>query len=334
MTEYDVAIIGSGFVGSSLAKYLTNFYSVKTFDVVEQHPSLENQDIEHTILDITDKDTLFQKLGNPRTIIHCAIIQIPKINEDKNLGYNVNVIGTQNICDFVTSSNSTKGVVLISSWHTYGEQNLSGLLQENSGYRPDMVEDRARLYALSKTIQECIIRFFDEKNPEKIFGALKIGTVLGEGMPKGTAANLFIEKSIAGEKLTPYKHSMNRPMLYAAIDDICKASQNFINLILNEKKSPGNSIDHIMNIAYPKPISILDLANIVSETFNEQTNGKIHPEISIVDKGILETGNPSDKDSLELDISKIKTILKLDSLISPQEKIQELVKQKISNSNT
>ena len=67
-----------------------------------------------------------------------------------------------------------------------------------------------------------------------------------------------------------------------------------------------------MNMAYPKPISILDLANIVSETFNEQTNGKIHPEISIVDKGIPESGNPNDKDSLELDVSKIKNILKLD----------------------
>ncbi|MDG2302616.1 MAG: hypothetical protein P8L87_03885, partial [Gammaproteobacteria bacterium] len=85
-----------------------------------------------------------------------------------------------------------------------------GTLSEDIGYRPDMVEDRARLYALSKTIQECLVRFYDEKTDDKIFGALKIGTVLGEGMPKGTAANLFIEKAISGEKLTPYKSTKDR----------------------------------------------------------------------------------------------------------------------------
>jgi len=35
-----------------------------------------------------------------------------------------------------------------------GESGLSGVLDEGFGYRPDRVEERARLYALSKVIQE------------------------------------------------------------------------------------------------------------------------------------------------------------------------------------
>lgn len=328
MVDYDVAIIGSGFVGSSLARFLQTSFSVKTFDVLPQSSVLEDVKIPHELVDITNFDSL-KKIGNPKVIIHSAIIQIPKINEDKNLGYNVNVKGTQNICELVDSNNSIKGMILISSWHTYGEQELKGTLSEDIGYRPDMVEDRARLYALSKTIQECLVRFYDEKTDDKIFGALKIGTVLGEGMPKGTAANLFIEKAISGEKLTPYKHSMNRPMLYVSITDICRAITNFANLIIEQKKSSNNSIDHVMNIAYPHPISVLDLANIISNSVNSFTNGKIKPEISIVDQGIDEIGDSTDKDNIELDVSKIQKILKLEKLTTPDEQINLLIKKKL-----
>lgn len=329
MNNYDVAIIGSGFVGTSLAHFLQNHLSVKTFDIVFQSPLLADSNIPHELIDITDFNSL-QKIGNPKVIIHSAIIQIPKINEDKNLGYNVNVKGTQNICEIVTQNSSIKGMLLISSWHTYGEQQLKGILRENTGYRPDMVEDRARLYALSKTIQECLIRFYDEKTPEKIFGALKIGTVLGEGMPKGTAANLFIEKAFSGEKLTPFKHSMNRPMLYVSITDICKATKNFVNLIIEQKKISENSIEHIMNIAYPHPISVLDLAHIISDSVNRYTDGKIKPEISIVDQGLDEVGSSTDKDNIELDVSKVQHFLNLKKLTSPQEQIDILIKKKLN----
>jgi UDP-glucose 4-epimerase len=328
MNDYDVAIIGSGFVGSSLARYLHNSFSVRTFDVVSQSPLLLDENIPHELLDITNFDSL-KKIGCPKIIIHAAIIQIPKINEDKNLGYNVNVKGTQNICELVNTNDSIKGMILISSWHTYGEQQLKGVLTEDIGYRPDMVEERAKLYALSKTIQECLVRFYDEKSPDKIFGALKIGTVLGEGMPKGTAANVFIEKAISGEKLTPYKHSMNRPMLYVSITDICRAATNFTNLIIEQKKSSNHSIDHVMNVAYPHPISVLDLAEIISNSVNHHTDGKIKPEISIVDQGIEEIGNSTDKDNIELDISKIQQILKLEKLITPSEQIDLLIKTKL-----
>ena len=109
MHDYDVAIIGSGFVGSSLAHFLNNSFSVKTFDVLPQSSILLNSNIPHELIDITDSDSL-KKIGNPKIVIHSAIIQIPKINEDKNLGYNVNVKGTQNICELVDSNNSIKGI--------------------------------------------------------------------------------------------------------------------------------------------------------------------------------------------------------------------------------
>tara|TARA_B110001454_G_scaffold214884_1_gene235385 strand:- start:3231 stop:4223 length:993 start_codon:yes stop_codon:yes gene_type:complete len=327
----DILIIGCGSIGSTLAKFFSKKFKITTMDVVPQPESLQSYGIPHKIVDITKSEFLKNEIGNPKVIIHTAIIQIPRITEDKKLGYDVNVIGTQNLCEIVSSTPEITGMILISSWHTYGEKDLSGILKEDMGYFPDNVEDRAKLYALSKTIQECIVRFYDEKENGKIFGAVKIGTALGENMPKGTAANIFIEKAISGEPITPFKHSMNRPMFYVSVDDVCQGIEKYIDFIITKTHQNENNIDHIMNLAYPDPISILDLATFVQESVQKHSNGKISPIISIVDKSIPEVGNPDDKNKLHLDISKINKFLGMNSLKKPKDVIDELVKFRINN---
>jgi len=84
--------------------------------------------------------------------------------------------------------------------HTIGERELRGVIDEEFGFRPDKVEDRARLYALSKIAQESVVRFYDEVS-EKIFGIVRMGTVLGMLMPEKTAANLFIENGLKENQL-------------------------------------------------------------------------------------------------------------------------------------
>lgn len=71
------------------------------------------------------------------------------------------------------------------------------MIDEEFGFRPDQVETRARLYALSKMAQEAIVRLYDEMS-EKIYGVIGMATVLGERMPEKTAANIFISQGIKG----------------------------------------------------------------------------------------------------------------------------------------
>lgn len=330
MEDYDVAIIGCGFVGSSLAKYLNEKYNVTTFDIVPQPISLTGENIAHVICDIRNKDDFSEKLGNPKIIIHTAVIQIPRITEEKQLGYDVNVKGTQNLCEVVSNSLSIKGLILCDSWHVFGEQELDGMITEDFGYRPDKIEDRARLYAISKIMQECIIRFFDEKTPDKIFGAIRLGTVLGEGMPKATAANLFIEKAIKGEEITPFKHVMYRPMFYVSINDVCKTFESYINLILTNKKESDNSLNHIINLAYKQPITILDLATYVKDAVHTFSDGKISATINVIDKNIESLYDETSTSNLKIDNTKLLTFLQINSLDSPKDVISELVKQKLS----
>ena len=331
MEKYDIAIIGCGFVGSHLAKYLTEFYSLKTFDVSSQPVSLEGYKIPHQICNIHDQEKLYKDLGNPSIVLHTAVLDLAKINKDKHVSYETNILGTQNVCEIVSKNPLIKGMILTSSWHVFGEQELSGKINESFGYRPDKVEDRARLYALSKILQECIVRFFDEMYPKKYFGAIRLGTVLAEDMSDEIAAKLFINQALSGKEITPFKHSMHRPMLFVTVEDVCKAFKSFIELILNNEKEQTSSLKHIFNLAYPKPISILDLAQIIKKLIQKHSNGKVLPTISIVDRDLPELFDADDKNKIQLDTTHIQQFLKIENLTEPEKYIDELIKKRIQN---
>jgi UDP-glucose 4-epimerase len=166
---------------------------------------------------------------------------------------------------------------------------------------------------------------------EKIFGIIRMGTVLGQGMPKKTAANIFIEYGWKGKPITPFKHSMYRPMLYVDINDICKAFENYAKKILNGKvDKEANSLAHIFNVCYPEPITILELAEIVREAIFKYSNGKIEAKIEIIDKGQPSMFNKKDKELIKVNINKALNFLELTKLKSPKESIEEIVKSRIN----
>lgn len=328
--KHKVAIVGgAGFVSSWLARHFAKNFEVTILDVKRPAKDLEKI-TNYTFCDIRNYENVVKGLKDVDLVIHTAIVQIPLINEQKRLGYEVNVIGTQNICRAVEENPRIKGMILSGSWHTIGERDLKGVIDEEFGFRPDKVEDRARLYALSKIAQESIIRFFDEIS-EKTYGIIRMGTVLGEGMPEKTAANIFIENGLAGKPLTPYKHSMYRPMLYVNINDVCIAYENLANKILNDEISREcNSLDHIINVLYPEPITILELAEIVRNVIIKVSDGKLKPQIKIVDKGIPLLFSVDDKTLIKVDVGKSSKVLGINRLISPKESIENIICHKLS----
>jgi UDP-glucose 4-epimerase len=320
---------GSGFVGSSLAEHLSKSFQVKVLDVKEPPKSVRDR-VDYVPCDVRSYDQVREGLRDVDLVIHAAIIQIPQINEQKRLGYEVNVLGTQNVCRAVDENSRTKGMILTSSWHTIGESGLEGVIDEEFGFRPDKVEDRARLYALSKIAQESIVRFYD-KMSEKVFGIIRMGTVLGDGMPEKTAANIFIERALRGETITPFRHSMYRPMLYVDVEDVCLAFESFaIKVLKGEVEKGGNSLLHIVNVYYPRPVTILDLAQIVQRTVMRLTNNAVQPKIEIVDTGQRTLFREDDKYRVKVNIEKAMKFLGLGRLKSPEESIEEIVKKRLA----
>jgi UDP-glucose 4-epimerase len=330
MNKHKITIVGgAGFVGSALARYLGEEFKVQILDKNPPPKGLEEK-IEYQRCDIRSYDEAERCLKNTNMVIHAAIVQIPLINEAKKLGYEVNVLGTQNICEVVEKNPSIKGMILTGSWHLFGERGLEGVIDEGFGFRPDKVEDRARLYTLSKIAQETMVRFYDEML-EKIYGVIRLGTVLGEGMPEKTAANLFITKGLKGEPLTPYKHSMYRPMLYVDMDDVCAAFGAYADKILRGEISKGeNSLAHIVNLCYPEPMTILELATIVKDAITGYSKNKIIPEIKIVETGQPNLFAAEDKELIKVDVRKAIEFLELRKLRSPKESVERIVRSRMS----
>lgn len=319
---------GSGYIGSSLAKYLARSFDVRLLDVKEPRQKF-NDAVSFQTCDIRNYEEVKKALKNVDLVIHAAIVQIPLINENKKIGYEVNFWGTENVCKTVDESNSVKGLILAGSWHTIGERELKGVIDEEFGFRPDKVEDRARLYAIAKIAQECIVRFYDEMS-KKVFGIIRMGTVLGSDMPEKTAANIFIENGLKGRPLTPFKHSIFRPMLYIDIDDVCRAYENFARKILNDEVSKKDSSSaHIFNVYYPEPVTIIELAEIVRDTIAKYSAGKIKTEIKVIDTGQPNIFSKEDKNLIKVDMSKALNFLGLRDLKSPMKSIEEIVRMRI-----
>jgi len=318
---------GSGFVGYSLAQFLCRNFDIRILDV--RPPTRPDGNIDFVNCDVRVLQDVEECLKDLDFVLHTAIVQIPRITEQKRIGYEVNFTGTQNVCEAVDENLRIKGMILASSWHTIGERGVKGVIDEEFGFRPDKVEDRARLYALSKIAQECTVRFFDEMS-DRVFGIIRMGTVLGADMPVGTAADVFIEKGLRGEAMTVFRHSMYRPMLYVDIDDVCRAFERFLLKILNkELDREDQSQVHIFNVCSPKPTTILDLAEIVRRIILELTRGEICPKITIVDKGQEVLFNKNDVNQIKVDIGRATKLLGLTRLRSPEQSIREIIKKKM-----
>ena len=332
MVKHKIGIVGgSGFVGLALAEHLSKSFRVKIVD--KNLPESISENVEFETCDIRKYEEVERSLSDVNLVIHTAIVQIPLINEQKKLGYEVNILGTQNLCKAADENPSIKGLILTSSWHVFGESGLRGIITEEFGFRPDKVQDRARLYALCKVAQETIVRFYDELS-KKIFGVVRMGTVLGDKMPEKTAANLFISKGLKGEAITPYKDSMHRPMLYVDISDVQKGFDSYVKKILNgEIGKVGNSIHHVVNLCWPEPVTILELAEMTKNLIIKWTYGKVKPKIQIVDTGRPSVFASEDKKLMRVDMSKARGFLGLENLVSPHESLEKVIKKRINQTS-
>lgn len=333
LSEDEIGIIGgAGFIGSALARYLSDQFKIRILDVKPVSKDLESR-TNFLRCDIRNYNELKEKLKGLDLVIHTAIIQIPLINKNKRLGYEVNVKGTQNVCEAVHKSDSIKGFLLTSSWHVFGEREFRSVIDEEFGFRPDKIEKRAKFYAITKIAQETIVRIYDDLSA-KILGVIRIGTVLGEGMPEKTAANIFITEGLKGKTITPFKHSMYRPMLYVDINDVCRGFGIFAKKILDDDVEKNTeSLAHVINLMWPKSITILDLATIVRDSIIRESRGKTKPEIKIIDhkKQIL---YPSNKEIIIVNWKRAESFLRLKKLKSPPESIARIISQRLASQNT
>jgi nucleoside-diphosphate-sugar epimerase len=111
------------------------------------------------------------------------------------------------------------------------------------------------------------------------------------------------------------------------VNDVCKAYEAYAKKVLSgEVRKEGGSLAHIVNVCWPEPITILELAEMVRDAATKCSNGKIRPEIEVVDKGQPVLFTPEDKELIKVDVSKAKSFLGLERMTNPKETIRKLVR--------
>jgi len=325
-----IAIVGgAGYIGSALAHHFSGTYDVRVLDTRRPRAALSAA-ADYYECNVLDLEQVRRGLENVDVVIHTAIVQIPQINEQKKIGYQVNVTGTQNVCKTVDETPSIKGMILAGSWHVFGERDFNATINEEFGFRPDKVEDRARLYALSKISQEVITRFYDEFST-KVFGVIRMGTVLGEGMPDKTAANIFISRGLRGEAITPYRESMHRAMFYVDVHDVCLAFESYARKLLDGgvlKQTEGAA--HIVNVFWREAITILELGYLTRDTIARLTEGRVNPRVEI--QGIEQPVPPQVVDAekqVTIDTRRIQGFLGITDLTDPRKTLERIIQSRL-----
>ncbi len=313
---------GSGFVGSEVGRYLgERGYTVYLLDIKPPRKLVNN--VDFVFCDVTDHSYVQGLLRElePSFLIYSAIVQIPRINEEPRLAYEVNVAGLDFVCRFAEEHPEVRGVVLTGSWHVYRSSSYggSGLLCVDL----DRVEERERLYCVHKILQECIIRAYARSSP-KVFGVLRLGTVLGEGMPEKTAANVFITQALSGKPITPYAESALRPLIYVDIEDVCRAFESYVSIALRRGKE---EVPVAADVCWPESITVLELANLVKDLVVELSGGEISPVVEVVgDEALLRGRKP---ERVWVDVSVARDVLGLEKLISPRESLKRLISRRM-----
>jgi UDP-glucose 4-epimerase len=79
---------------------------------------------------------------------------------------------------------------------------------------------------------------------------------------------------------------------------------------------------------YPEPVTVIELAEMVKATIEELTDGKVSPQIEVIDEGLPSLFSQYDKNKFKVDIDKAIKLLGLKSLISPKESIRYIARRK------
>jgi UDP-glucose 4-epimerase len=322
---------GAGYLGSSISQFMKKDFGITVADIKPPN-SLEGLRFEKC--DVRDPSRVKEVLKDASVALYLSVVQIPQINTEKSLGYQVNVMGLQNACEATMQSPTMRGLVHSGTWHVFGEKGLEGVVDESYGFRPDNVEERAKIYALCKITQESIIRLYAEMGASagKTFSVIRTGTVLGEGMPEPTAASIFIRNGLKGEPLTPFANSMYRPMLYVDLLDVCRAYSNLVMRILNGEIASGQgNPPSVVNLFWPVPITILELAELIRDVIKEKTNGRIVPPIQIKQTDQPALFGATDKDKIKVNLSRAKSFLGMNTLTDPRDSIRRIVQSRISS---
>ncbi|MBS7612407.1 SDR family oxidoreductase [Candidatus Bathyarchaeota archaeon] len=292
---------GAGFIGSHLADALIDMgYEVRVFDNLSVGSRKDLEGLDAFIYgDVRDRDAVFEALRGVDAVVHLASLTSVEESVRKPLEYHeVNVTGTLNVLDACVKAGVEK-FVFSSSASVYGEPSELPV-------REDSPTNPLSPYAASKLAAEHYVNVY-----HRVYGlntvVFRLFNVYGCGQPLNEYSGViarFLSRVRRGEPPIIYGDGLQtRDFIY--IDDVVDA---FI-LALNADVSAET-----FNIAYGKPTTINELANVMLKLSGMETLKPIYME-----------ARKGDIVHSYADISKARKMLKFNPKVSLEEGLAKML---------
>ena len=217
----------SGFIGQHLSPELE-----KKGHQVTKMAHKSTASLDYIACDVTQYEQLEKLVKGQELVIHLACVALPACIKDPSLGFEINVLGTNNIARCCVDANVN--LLMVSTSEVYGLQSVFPISEDfptrpmsiYGGYKL-LSEQCCENWAESSGLNHAIVRLFN------IFGPSVDGT------PRNTVETIFIKKAISGQQLQVNGGEHNsRDFLY--IDD---AVRGLLSAVENFEKIQGRVIN-------------------------------------------------------------------------------------------
>ncbi len=283
---------GAGFIGSHLCEELLkegnrvisidNFATGASSNISHLGGNSEFESIKCDILD-REKTEKILKENTIDTVFHyAAVVGVKRTLENPMDVLNVNIEGTRSILEAALNAGCRK-VVYASSSEVYGHP-IEVPEREDS---PKNVE---LPYAIAKLVGEKLARVYNDNYGLRTT-SLRLFNVYGprqNSTPYGFVVGIFIDRVLKNRP----------PIIYGdgfATRDFTFIKDNIAPTIIAAKSRAANG--EVFNIAAGKPVTMLDLAELIIELCGKELKPDFQPK------------RPLDIKHRFADISKMRTIL-------------------------